>query len=177
MRSSSATGFGMTVVAILLMLSGRAAATDGSQMRFGTHASEVIVSKITVSNLHRSLDFYTRVVGLKEFRMLPIPRPDLDDPDASGMVYLNFSGSPADPFLCLVKQKGLVPTPESARLTWVGFKVVNTRAAVDRAKAAGVSVVLEPTEFMGTVGAAVRDPDGYMVDLVQAHSVKGRVTK
>lgn len=145
-----------------------APAEEAGQIRMGTKPSEVMVTKLVVSDLHRSLDFYTNIVGLKEFSLPGITRPMIDDPKASGSLYLNFSGSPADPFLALVKRSDVVPTVESVKVAMVCFKVVDARAAVDRARVAHAKVVLEPREFMGAVVAIVHDPDGYELEFTQA---------
>jgi hypothetical protein len=81
LRATSAAdaGFGTTIVSILLPASspGRAIVIEEPQLRIGTRPFEVFVAKITVSNLRRSLDFYTRMIGLKEFQMPGIPRPNV----------------------------------------------------------------------------------------------------
>lgn len=148
-----------------------ARADDAAQIRLGTRASEVMVTKLVVSDLHRSLDFYTQVIGLKEFTLPGIARPAIDDPKAGGSLYLNFSGSPSDPFLALVKRADVVPTAESVKVAMVCFKVPSTREVVKRAREAQVSVVLEPREFMGVVVAIIRDPDGYEIELNEAETM------
>jgi predicted enzyme related to lactoylglutathione lyase len=106
-----------------------------------------------------------------------LPKTPIDDPNAEIIqVMLNFSGSAADGILCLLKQKHVTPTPEAVKLAWVGIKVADTRAAIDRAKAAGAKVDLETTEFKGVLLGMIHDPDGYMIELMQGESVKTKNT-
>lgn len=146
-----------------------------SVFQIGSMPEQVMGTTIVVSNLRRSIDFYTRVLGMKEFEIPGVPRPVIDDPMAVGKTFLNFSGSPADPILTLGKQKDLVPTEDSAKLTVVGVKVLDVRAALNRAKAAGARVLLETTGFKGALVCIVVDPDGYGVEIVEAPSVGASV--
>ncbi len=155
---------------------GKPAAAAPQQARrttmLGSRENEFLLAKITVSDLPRSYDFYTRVIGLKWATtpgMPPQPPPSPADPEKDFTeIPLNFSGSLADPFFVLVKLRGIVPTPETARLVWIGFKVPNAREAVARAAAAGAPV---PRGVPGEGPMAfgfIRDPDGYNIEFVQA---------
>jgi predicted enzyme related to lactoylglutathione lyase len=162
---------------ILLMFSAIAAADEMRRIHLGSKASEVLMMKITVSDLPQSMNFYTNVLGLKEVDMPGLPKTAIDDPDADIIqVMMNFSGSAADGILCLLKQKRITPTPEAVKLAWVGIKVADTRAVIARAKAAGVKVDLESTDFKGVLLGMIHDPDGYMIELMQGESVKTKKT-
>ena len=133
----------------------------------GSKDSEFLLAKITVSDLDRSLDFYTRLVGLSRAGGGP-PR-EIDKSARFTEIPLNFSGSLADPFLVIIKEQGLTPTRETAKLTWVGLKVPDVRAAVDRLRAAGYQVRSEPSDHRpGNAFGMVYDPDGYVVEFIQA---------
>jgi catechol 2,3-dioxygenase-like lactoylglutathione lyase family enzyme len=139
----------------------------------GTKPSELLLSKITVSDLAKSLEFYTKVIGLKH----AAARPGQPLPDPSGKadfieIPLNYSGSLAEPFFVIQKRVGVTPTREAARLVVVGFKVPDTRAAIQRVKAAGYLVNREAREAVpGNVYGMVQDPDGYIIEFIQAPSV------
>src|SRR5688500_4749001 len=84
------------------------AAETQPDILIGTKPSEVMMAKITVSDLRKSYDFYTNGVGLKAIETLGNPKPPIDDPNAPlAEVCLNFTGSFADPYVCLLKIKGL----------------------------------------------------------------------
>lgn len=142
-------------------------------IRLGSRPSEVLMAKVTVSNLRKSFDFYTQIVGLREAEADNVPKAVFDDDDvAFTELALNCSGSFAHPFLCLIKQKGALPDPQHARLTWVGVKTTDTRGALERARAAGVPIEIEATAVAGMVFGLIRDPDGYTVQLIEAQSLE-----
>ena len=158
----------LTCVAIAVLAGAARADDEQSAIRIGTRSAEVVMTKITVANLRRSYDFYTNTLGLKEVPIPALPAPALDDPEvAFTEVALNFSGSLADAHLVLVKKKGLVPTAEQAKLTWIGIKVADASATLERVEAAGFTVLQPAKPMFGLVIALVRDPDGYLVELLE----------
>ncbi len=131
----------------------------------GSYDSEFLFAKIAVSDMVRSYRFYTEVVGLKLASPLLKP-PAPGDPEKDFVEYpLNFTGSLTDPFLVVIKRRGEAPSPESARLTTVGIKVPDVRAAMARAQAAGSRVLREPSPGAMSFGM-VTDPDGYTVEFI-----------
>lgn len=142
--------------------------TVASAQTLGTRATEFLFTKLTVSDLVTSLEYYTKIVGLKHASLRPgEPMPDPKGTAPLIEISLNFTGSRTDPFLVLQKQEGLTPTAETAGLTVVGVKVADARATVERVRAAGYKVEREPFEWMGITFAYVRDPDGYTVEFIQ----------
>lgn len=142
--------------------------TDASAQILGTRETELILVKVTVSDLAKSLDFYTRIVGLKFAPAQPgQSQPDPNSKAAFIEIGLNFTGSRTDPFFMVQRQEGARPTAEAAKLTVVGLKVSDTRAVVERVRSAGYKVEREPFDYMGIVIAYVRDPDGYTVEFFQ----------
>jgi predicted enzyme related to lactoylglutathione lyase len=141
----------------------------------GTSSAQVMLAKVTVSDLPKSYEFYTKVIGLKWALSLgqqqpPPPVQANASQPAFIEIPLNFSGSLADPFFVLVQQRGREPTRDVAGMSWIGFKVPDAPAAARRVKEAGYEVVREPQ----TVGPGVmsigivHDPDGYSVELIQS---------
>jgi catechol 2,3-dioxygenase-like lactoylglutathione lyase family enzyme len=141
----------------------------------GTSSAQVLLAKVTVSDLPKSYEFYTKIIGLKRALSVgqqppPAPVPANDSQPAFIEIPLNFSGSLADPFFVIVQQRGSKPTPGTAKMNWIGFKVPDAPAAVRRVKAAGYEIVREaPTVGPGVMSIGiVRDPDGYSVELIQS---------
>jgi catechol 2,3-dioxygenase-like lactoylglutathione lyase family enzyme len=141
----------------------------------GTSSPQVLLAKFTVSDLPKSYEFYTRVLGLKWALAVgqqqpPAPGPANDAQPAFIEIPLNFTGSLADPFFVIVQQRGSKPTPKVAKMSWVGFKVPDAPAAIRRVKEAGYEVVRDaPAVGPGVMSIGiVRDPDGYTVELIQA---------
>ena len=152
------------LAAIVVLAAAGAHAKEGA-MRLGTKPEELIAVKITVGDLEKSYDFYTRLVGLKP-----------TDPEGAAAarastadfveVGLNPSGSRRDPAILLIRRKGDVPDRASARRTWVAFKTPDVAAAVSRIKAEGFEVRNEATPHGGLTFGIVYDPDGYTVEFL-----------
>jgi lactoylglutathione lyase len=144
------------------------------QPQMGTRDSQLLLSKITVSDLEKSFEFYTKVIGLKH----AVGRPGQAPPDLHSKadfveIPLNFTGTLADPFFVILTRAGVKPTREAAALTVIGFKVPDARAAVQRVKDAGYPPKQEPraTPPGTNVYATVQDPDGYNIEFIQAPSM------
>lgn len=166
----------LAATAIMTPAAGMAAdpatAMPGQGPRMGTKPMEVLMTKITVTDLQKSYDFYTQVMGLKPVSSPDMPMPGMPrpgDPEKDFVeVPLNYSGSIADPLFLLMKRRGRVPTAEQAGLVTIGFKVPNTAAVMERAKQAGFMPARSFTTD-GRVGF-LKDPDGYSVEILQPPS-------
>jgi lactoylglutathione lyase len=137
----------------------------------GTTDSQLLLSKITVSDLARSYAFYTEVLGLRHaVGRQGTPPPDLTSKAPFVEIPLNFTGSLADPFFVIQTRTGVKSTRDAAALTVVGFKVPDARAVIQRVKNAGYPPEREPraTAPGENIYAFVQDPDGYNVELIQA---------
>jgi catechol 2,3-dioxygenase-like lactoylglutathione lyase family enzyme len=139
----------------------------------GTQSSQLLLSKVSTADLEKSYNFYTKVLGLKHAVTAGQKMPPLSFKTSKEHPFieipLNFTGSLADPFFVLVKQEGVNPAPEWTKLIVVGFKVPDARLTLKRIKEAGYEIVRDaPPPGPGNVYAMARDPDGYMVELIQA---------
>jgi catechol 2,3-dioxygenase-like lactoylglutathione lyase family enzyme len=141
-------------------------------VRQGTKPQELYLTKITVSDLLKSYEFYTKVIGLKLVTSpdMELPKaPAAGDPEKDFVeIALNYSGSMRDPLFVLMKRRGKSPSPESASMTSIGFKVLDARATVERAIQAGYKSLRDLP--VGGRPGFVADPDGYTVELVQGPS-------
>jgi lactoylglutathione lyase len=113
-------------------------------------------AKLDVADLERSEAFYRGLLGLREVVRYPIP--------AGTILQLSPDGQP--PGVELWHDRDTPPDPPT-RLH-VAFAVDDTRAWVERLRAAGVHVEQEPFTVGHEVIAFVRDPDGYLIELNQA---------
>jgi len=145
-------------------------------VRQGTQPEELYLSKITVSDLLKSYEFYTKVIGLKLVTSpdMELPKaPAAGDPEKDFVeIPLNYSGSMRDPLFVLMKRRGKTPSPEFTSMTSIGFKVLDARATVDRAIQAGYKS-LRDLPVDGRPGF-VADPDGYTIELVQGPSFENK---
>ena len=140
----------------------------------GSSPTDVLFSKITVSDMQKSYAFYTTVIGLKPAITLaqkePPPPPGPDPKTWPGEIGLNFSGSFADPFFDIIPPRNGMPTRAMTNMIVIGFKVPDAAAVVRRVKDAGYEVIREaPVVGPGEMSVGmVRDPDGYRLELLQA---------
>ena len=116
---------------------------------------------IPVADLERSVDFYTRVVGMRSIFTLALP--DMDE------VILGFPGSRAA-LVLMCHTDGSTPTPGD-RLLKVVLYVPDPTAFAAAIRAEGLEIVREP-EVVPELGDAVvgfgRDPDGHLLEILQA---------
>ena len=167
--------FMLTVVGMALAGSAVSEQLQGQQQArklptVGTKSQEILLTKITVSDLLKSYEFYTKVVGLKlvtspDIELSKAPTPSDAEKDFVE-IPLNFSGSMADPMFLLIKQRGVKPSPELTKMVVVGLKVESRKALVDRATQAGHKPVRE-VSVGGAQVSFIADPDGYMLEVFQ----------
>jgi predicted enzyme related to lactoylglutathione lyase len=126
----------------------------------------LIGTKIVVSDLQRSVDFYEKVVGLQpmsagaDSAAVASTLPFIEIP-------LNQSASRRDPQLYLIRKKGVIPAPESAALTMLVFHVSDVAAVMARVKAGGYKVRFDTTVSKAATFGIAFDPDGYQVEFLQ----------
>ena len=140
----------------------------------GSSSSDVLFSKITVSDVQKSYMFYTGVIRLKPAitaLQKEAPAPPGPDPKSwPAEIALNFSGSFADPFFDILPPRNGRPTREMTDMVVIGLKVPDAPAVIRRVKEAGYEVIREaPAVGPGEMSIGmVRDPDGYRLEILQA---------
>src|SRR5579862_436148 len=151
-----------------------AVAAPRPEVRMGTKPQEFLMAKVAVSDLVKSYEFYTQVIGLKlvtspDIATAKAPTPN--DPEKEFVeIPLNYSGSMADALFLIMKRRGQKPSWEWNNMVTLGFKVPDSRAVVERALKAGYKA---PRGVPGEGQAGfVTDPDGYNVELVSTPSFK-----
>ena len=139
---------------------------------------------IGVTDMHRSLGFYRDVLGMHVSLDTEEEVPSIGDAPAFKRrgVYLRWREGPHETFIVLDQQLSREPFGSPPELFQVGthhwgFWVASVDAVVERAEAAGVPIVVRPTngdsaaygEAPGEVlrSAFLRDPDGNIVQLDQ----------
>jgi lactoylglutathione lyase len=147
-------------------------------------AGEKIIDSITlrirhtmmlVSDLDRSIDFYTGLLGMDVQRLRP-------NPDKSERVgYLGYGTEDEFPSLELIETGGPGRVKEMPR--WHGhiaLYVSDLYKLSEKLKAAGVKFTLEPQPNRpGSHDhvAFIEDPDGYTIELTERHSKSGPPVK
>jgi lactoylglutathione lyase len=123
-------------------------------------------ASIRTSNMKRSIDFYTRLLGLKIVKRMEIEQTNaelvfLQDPDAKGATLeLTFYRD----------QKKFIQADYEDRLfDHLAFEVEDMTKTIVAMRKAGVTITDEPYRLSpnGSLLAFVEDPDGTLIELVQ----------
>jgi lactoylglutathione lyase len=121
---------------------------------------------LRVGDLDRSVRFYTQTLGMKELRRRDVP---------DGKYTLAFVGyaeeSSGAGVIELTYNYGTDKYDLGNAFGHLALGVPDVAAACERIKAAGGTVTREagPVKFGTTIIAFVKDPDGYLIELVQRH--------
>jgi lactoylglutathione lyase len=120
---------------------------------------------LRVGDLPRSVDFYTRVMGMKVLRSRDVPEHKYS------LTFLGFGRGNEDggAELELTYNYGVSGYEPGTAFGHLAFGVPDVAAACEGIKAAGGKVVREAGPVKGgtTVIAFVEDPDGYKIELIE----------
>lgn len=120
---------------------------------------------LRVGNLERSVDFYTRLLGMKELRRRDVPEGKYtlaflgyDDGNASGQAEIE-----------LTYNYGVEKYEQGNAFGHLAVGVPDVATAAEAVRDGGGKVTREPgpVKFGTTVIAFVEDPDGYKVELIE----------
>lgn len=120
---------------------------------------------LRVGDMNRSVDFYTKVLGMNLIRT--VDRPD----QHYSLAYLGFGKGNADgqAELELTYNYGVSSYEMGGAYGHIAIAVPDAYAACEKIKQAGGNVTREagPVKGGDTVIAFVQDPDGYKIELIQ----------
>lgn len=121
---------------------------------------------LRVGNLQRSVDFYTKILGMKLLRTTD--RPD----QKYTLAFVGYGTNPEHAELELTYNYGVESYDMGTAYGHIALGVPDVAKACDAIKAAGGKVTREAGPVKGgtTVIAFVQDPDGYKVELIQRES-------
>lgn len=124
----------------------------------------ILHTMLRVGDLDRSLDFYTRVLGMKLLR-----RKDYPDGKFT-LAFVGYGDESDTAVLELTHNWGVEKYEVGTGYGHVALGVDDVRAAVEKIRAAGGKVVREPGPMQhgSTMLAFVEDPDGYRIELLGA---------
>ena len=123
-------------------------------------------ASVRTSNMKPSIEFYTKLLGLKIVRRMEIAQTNaelvfLQDPEAKGATLeLTFYRD----------QKKFVQADYEDRLfDHLAFEVKDMNATIQAMRNAGVTITDEPyiLSAAGSLLAFVEDPDGTLIELIQ----------
>ena len=119
---------------------------------------------LRVKRLEASIDFYTRLLGMKELRRREVPEGKYT------LAFLGYGPEETHTVLELTYNWGKDEGYELG--TAFGHLAIGVRdvaATCERLRAEGVAIVREPgpVKFGSTIIAFIEDPDGYKIELIQ----------
>lgn len=125
----------------------------------------ILHTMLRVGNLTRSIDFYTKVLGMNLLRMTE--RPD----QHYSLAFVGYGKGNADgqSEIELTYNHGVEFYEMGSAYGHIAIGVPDAYAACDKIKAAGGNVTREagPVKGGDTIIAFVTDPDGYKIELIQ----------
>lgn len=118
---------------------------------------------LRVTNLERSIDFYTNVLGMKLLRTS-------DNPEYKyKLAFLGYASNPEQAEIELTYNYGVEEYEMGTAYGHIAIGVPNAYDACEKVKAAGGKVTREAGPVLGgeTVIAFVEDPDGYKIEFIE----------
>lgn len=118
---------------------------------------------LRVGNLQRSIDFYTRVMGMTLLRTADRPEQKYS------LAFLGYGANPEHAELELTYNHGVDRYELGTAYGHIAIAVPDAHAACAQIKAGGGAVTREAGPVAGgsTVIAFVTDPDGYKIELIE----------
>ena len=122
--------------------------------------SSFLHTMIRVTDLERSVGFYTKLLDMKELRRRDVP---------DGKYTLAFVGYGDGPEVELTYNYGVDKYEIGSAFGHLAIGVPDVAATCEKVRKGGGKVTREagPVKFGTTVIAFVEDPDGYKIELVQ----------
>jgi lactoylglutathione lyase len=125
----------------------------------------ILHTMIRVGDLQRSVDFYTKLLGMRELR-----RRDVPDGKYT-LAFLGFGDGNASggAEIELTYNYGTEKYEQGNAFGHLALGVPDVAAACEKVRAGGGKVTREagPVKFGTTIIAFVEDPDGYKIELIQ----------
>ncbi|HWW06718.1 lactoylglutathione lyase [Collimonas sp.] len=123
----------------------------------------ILHTMLRVGNLQRSIDFYTKVLGMKLLRTN-------DNPEYKyTLAFVGYGSNPDHAELELTYNYGVDSYDQGTAFGHLAVAVEDAYKACDDVRAQGGNVTREagPVKGGSTVIAFVQDPDGYKIELIE----------
>jgi len=126
----------------------------------------ILHTMLRVGDLQRSIDFYTRVLGMQLLRTTDRPEQKYS------LAFVGYGDEKDHAVLELTYNYGVDKYEMGGAFGHIAIEVPDAYAACERIRAAGGTVTREAGPVKGgtTVIAFVQDPDGYKIELIQSRS-------
>jgi lactoylglutathione lyase len=124
----------------------------------------ILHTMLRVGDMQRSIDFYTKVMGMTLLRTTDRPEQKYS------LAFVGYGDESHGAVLELTYNYGVDKYDLGSAFGHIAIAVPDAYAACEKIKAAGGNVTREPGPVKGgtTVIAFVTDPDGYKIELIQS---------
>lgn len=118
---------------------------------------------LRVGDLQRSIDFYTKVMGMQLLRTTDRPEQQYS------LAFVGYGNNPEHAEIELTYNYGVEKYELGTAYGHIAIGVPDVYAACEKIRAGGGAVTREPGPVKGgtTVIAFVTDPDGYKLELIE----------
>ena len=125
--------------------------------------SRFLHTMVRVGDLERSVNFYTKQLGMKELRRRDVPEGKYT------LAFVGYGDEDQNAVIELTYNYGVSSYEQGSAFGHLAVGVPDVAAACEKVRAAGGKVTREPgpVKFGTTVIAFVEDPDGYKIELIQ----------
>jgi lactoylglutathione lyase len=125
--------------------------------------SRYLHTMLRVTNLERSVDFYTSLMGMKELR-----RRDVPDGKYT-LVFVGYGDEANECVIELTYNYGVDKYEIGSAFGHLAISFPDVAGACETLRKAGVKITREPgpVKFGSSVIAFIEDPDGYKIELIQ----------
>ena len=123
----------------------------------------ILHTMLRVGSLQRSVDFYTRVMGMRLLRTTERPEQKYS------LAFLGYDSNPEQAEIELTENHGVDRYELGTAYGHIAIGVPDVYATCDKIRTNGGAVTREPGPVKGgtTVIAFVTDPDGYKIELIE----------
>jgi lactoylglutathione lyase len=123
----------------------------------------ILHTMLRVGDLQRSIDFYTKVLGMKLLRTSENPEYKYS------LAFLGYGSNPDHAELELTYNWGVDKYEMGSAYGHIAISADDIYKTCDQVRAAGGNITREPGPVKGgtTVIAFITDPDGYKVELIE----------
>ncbi|MBN9459984.1 MAG: lactoylglutathione lyase [Burkholderiales bacterium] len=123
----------------------------------------ILHTMLRVGDLQRSIDFYTRLMGMRLLRTTERPEQKYS------LAFVGYGEESAHAVLELTYNYGVQHYDLGSGFGHVAIEVTDAAATCERVRAGGGKVTREAGPVKGgtTVIAFVEDPDGYKIELIE----------
>ena len=123
----------------------------------------ILHTMLRVGDLQRSIDFYTKVLGMKLLRTSENPEYKYS------LAFLGYGSNPDHAELELTYNWGVDKYEMGTAYGHIAISAADIHQTCEQVRAAGGNITREPGPVKGgtTVIAFITDPDGYKVELIE----------